>query len=106
MGGTLPDLDFAEFSSRLRVGVGEDLSPGCVQRLHLHFKELRKWNERYSLVGPGTGAEIVERHYVESLAALPLMARDAASLADIGSGAGFPGWVLAAARTDLDTILV
>jgi len=106
MGGALPDLDFAEFSSRLRVGAGKNLGSDSVQRLHLHFKELRKWNVRYSLVGPGTGAEFVERHYVESLAALPFLARDTASLVDIGSGAGFPGWVLAAVRTDLDTTLV
>lgn len=48
---------------------------------------------------------MIERHYVESLRALPLL-EDAAVVLDLGSGAGFPGWVLAAARPDLDVWLV
>jgi 16S rRNA (guanine527-N7)-methyltransferase len=43
----------------------------------------------------------VERHYGEALAALPLVPKAARHGLDLGSGAGFPGLVLAAARPAL-----
>jgi len=48
----------------------------------------------------------VERHFAESLAALSLLRPRDRVLLDVGSGAGFPGLVLAAARPDLRVVLV
>ncbi len=48
----------------------------------------------------------MERHYGESLAALPLISARARVLVDVGSGAGFPGLILAAARSDLEVTLL
>jgi 16S rRNA (guanine527-N7)-methyltransferase len=59
-----------------------------------------------SLIGPGTADEVVSRHFGESLAALPLIPGAAREAVDIGSGAGFPGLVLAAARPGLQMTLV
>ena len=56
-------------------------------------------------VGPGTANRVVERHYGESLAALPLIRPDDRFLLDVGTGAGFPGLVLAAARPSLAVTL-
>ena len=81
----------------------EPLSGGTLDALHAHYQELSVWNQRLSLIGPGTVDEILERHYGESLAALPLVPGGAAL--DIGSGAGFPGLVLAAARPGLEMTL-
>jgi 16S rRNA (guanine527-N7)-methyltransferase len=60
------------------------------------------------LVGPGTLDTALDVHYGECLAALPLLpATDGESaLVDVGSGAGFPGFVLAAARPGLRVTLV
>ena len=59
-----------------------------------------------SLIGPGTADEILARHYGESLAALPLLPAGAWRGIDLGSGAGFPGLILAAAAPDLEMTLV
>ncbi len=61
-----------------------------------------------SLVGPGTAEEVWARHYGEALAGLGLLddVPAGSTLVDIGSGAGFPGFVLAAARPDLSVVLV
>ncbi|MFN7960072.1 MAG: RsmG family class I SAM-dependent methyltransferase [Thermoanaerobaculia bacterium] len=101
----LPELDASSFSERLRLPGGEPLHQDVAARLHAHYQELRRWNARLSLVGPGTAGEILERHYAESLAALALIP-PARSLVDLGSGAGFPGFVLAAARPELEVTLV
>jgi len=105
MGATLPSLDRARFVERLRACAPEVLTAATEEALWAHYQELRRWNERLSLVGPGTANEVIERHYGEALAALPLL-DGATSLLDIGSGAGFPGLVLAAARPALAVTLV
>jgi len=78
----------------------------ALDRLVLHYSELRKWNRRLSLVGPGTSGSAVQRHYAESLQALDLFDPEDRVVVDYGSGAGFPGWVLAAARPELEVTLV
>jgi len=84
----------------------EPLDDRALDALHAHYQELSAWNRRLSLIGPGTLNEVLERHYGESLAALPLVQEDARTGLDIGSGAGFPGLVLAAARPDMEMTLV
>jgi len=105
MGSVLPDLAQEEFVDRLRACSPEALAEETAVALWLHYQELRRWNPRLSLVGPGTASRVVERHYGEALAALPLL-EGALSLLDVGSGAGFPGLVLAAARPGLAVTLV
>lgn len=83
----------------------EPLGPAAISALHAHYLELARWNRTLSLIGPGTAGEIVERHYGESLAALPLVPEEG-ELVDLGSGAGFPGLVIAAARPRLGVTLV
>jgi 16S rRNA (guanine527-N7)-methyltransferase len=104
MGSELPDLSREEFADRLLEVEGRE--PELVDCLHVHYLEMRRWNKRLSLVGPGTADHLVERHYGESLAALDLLPPGPGTLVDVGSGAGFPGWVLAAARRDLEATLV
>lgn len=82
------------------------LDDRVIDALLAHYKELSTWNQRLSLVGPGTLGQILERHYGESLAALSLIPEAAQCGVDIGSGAGFPGLVLAAARPGLEMTLV
>jgi 16S rRNA (guanine527-N7)-methyltransferase len=123
MGSELPEISSAEFARRLGASVAEvsreTWPSGLAETLFQHYLELRRWNPRLSLIGPGTAEELVERHYGESLAALPALRGMAAGVAgpgaglppgaqvvDLGSGAGFPGLVLAAARPDLRITLV
>ena len=106
MGADLPDLSRDEFRSRLAACSPEPLTPATLAALFAHYEELRRWNRLLSLVGPGTAAEVIERHYGEALAALPLIAREPAVMVDVGSGGGFPGLVLAAARPELSVTLV
>ena len=102
----LPDLSTEQFASRLRRALAEFV-PTVAQlaALQAHYEELRRWAPRVDLIGPGTAAEVVERHFAESLAALPWLPDAPARLLDLGSGAGFPGLVLAAARRDLEVTL-
>ena len=70
--------------------------PAVTEKLHAHYEELRRWNRTVALVGPAMAGEALEQHYAESLAGHSLIPADARTLVDVGSGAGFPGLILAA----------
>jgi 16S rRNA (guanine527-N7)-methyltransferase len=101
----LPALEVDDFSRRLGLALCGSLPGEVVERLWIHYEELRRWSAGLALIGRGTVENAVERHYAESLAALPLLG-DASRVVDLGSGAGFPGWVLGAGRPELDVLLV
>jgi 16S rRNA (guanine527-N7)-methyltransferase len=56
---------------------------------------LQAWQQKFNLVGPSTLDRIWERHVADSLAVLEYLPPDSHNIADLGSGAGFPGMVVA-----------
>jgi 16S rRNA (guanine527-N7)-methyltransferase len=102
----LPALSPDQFRERALGLSPEALADSAVAALYAHYEELRRWSRTLSLIGPGTAAEVLERHFGESLAALPYLREDRGRLVDVGSGAGFPGLVLAAARPGWQVTLV
>jgi len=57
---------------------------------------LRKWNPAINLVAPSTLDELEERHIADSLQLVSLAPPGPKHWADLGSGGGFPGLVVAA----------
>lgn len=76
-----------------------NVSRETFEKLELLERELRRWQGIKNLVGPVTIDQIWERHIVDSLQLLDL-APDAKTWIDLGSGAGFPGLVLAIAGAE------
>jgi 16S rRNA (guanine(527)-N(7))-methyltransferase RsmG len=64
-------------------------------RLSAYLDLLRHWQRRINLVGPVTLADPWRRHFLDSAQLLPLLPAAGARVIDLGSGAGFPGLVLA-----------
>lgn len=67
---------------------------------------LTKWSKVINLVAPSTVADAKVRHFEDSIQIIPLIPVDAKILFDIGSGAGFPGMVIAIERPDLSVHLI
>jgi 16S rRNA (guanine527-N7)-methyltransferase len=88
------------------VEVCGSVSHETLQKCEIYQSLLQKWQKTINLVGPSTLAESGIRHFADSLQILPLIPKDARTLYDLGSGAGFPGLVLAIARPDLSVHLV
>lgn len=71
-----------------------------------HYAEmLRDQGELRGLIGPREVPRIWERHILNSAALVPYLPTSG-SVADIGSGAGLPGVVLAVMRPELEMVLV
>jgi len=64
-------------------------------RLESYADLLIRWNRVHNLIGSSTIRDIWSRHIVDSAQLLPLLPKTSIRLADIGTGAGFPGLVLA-----------
>lgn len=89
--------------------LGINLEPAACERLQIYLNELMKWNQRINLIARNTGEQqAIEIHFLDSLALLPLLTRtdDAVHLLDVGSGAGFPGLVLACVLPEAHFTLV
>ena len=56
---------------------------------------LLKWQKAINLVGPTTLTDVPERHFFDSAQMFRYITNVDCKLADMGSGAGFPGMVLA-----------
>ena len=73
---------------------GIELPAKLVEQLQLYLDLLLRWNARMNLTAVRDPEQIVTRHFGESLFAAQALKRHIErpkTLADIGSGAGFPG---------------
>ena len=78
-------------SSAGRMGVALNAAQaGQMQRL---LDELGKWNQAYNLTAMNSREEWVTHHLLDSLSVAPLLS--GSRIADVGTGAGFPGLPLA-----------
>lgn len=71
------------------------VSRETLARLTLYESLLRQWQPAVNLVSPATLDDIWHRHFADSAQLLALAPPDARHWLDLGSGAGFPGLVLA-----------
>jgi 16S rRNA (guanine527-N7)-methyltransferase len=71
------------------------VSRETLARLQAYADLLADWNARHNLIAKSTLPDIWHRHLWDSAQLAPLIPAQARTLADLGSGAGFPGLVLA-----------
>ncbi len=84
-----PPLTPAAFQAR--TGISDD----TLARLEALVAVLLKWQARINLICRGTVADVWRRHVLDSAQLAPLLPAKAETVIDLGSGAGFPGLVLA-----------
>lgn len=87
-------------SAAVRAHFGESYD-----RVARFAESLRAEGELRGLIGPREVARLWERHILNSAAVTPYLT-GASSVADIGSGAGLPGIVLAIQRPDVEVHLI
>ena len=83
-----------------------DVSRETLARLKAYVGLLEDWNQRHNLVSRNSMADVWRRHVWDSAQLLQHVPAYTTTLADLGSGAGFPGLVLAELlRGRVDVIL-
>ena len=72
-----------------------NVSDEDLERLKAYTTLLDGWQEKINLVGRGSLSDVWRRHVLDSAQLAPLIGARTKTIADIGTGAGFPGMVLA-----------
>lgn len=103
-GNRMEDLTFEASLARLNVPC-HGRTAALLERYHALLCD---WNTRMNLTGDTSLETAMDRLYMDSLAPLRYaeLFPQGASLIDVGTGAGFPGMVLAIARPDLKITLL
>ena len=82
-----------------------DLSAEQLALFETYYAMLADWNTRVNLTAITEPEDVAKKHYLDSLAAAPYLKPNAA-VADVGTGAGFPGVPLLILRPDLKLTLI
>lgn len=72
-----------------------DVSRETMERLEIYESLLRKWQKSINLISGATLPELWRRHMLDSAQLAGLAPENALRWADLGSGGGFPGLVVA-----------
>lgn len=72
-----------------------DVSRETEERLHGLCELVKKWNPAVNLVAKSTVSDLWQRHLLDSAQLFALCPAHARAWLDLGSGAGFPGLVIA-----------
>ena len=89
--------------------IGIPFTGDTVDKISSYVGEIMLFNPAYKLVGDKDADEILIRHVLASAAAYPVFMSNTepgSVIADLGSGAGFPGMVLAILMPDRHFVLV
>jgi 16S rRNA (guanine527-N7)-methyltransferase len=99
----------APAAETIRRALGEfQITPNEQQVLYIqqYIKILLTWNEKVNLTAIRDPLEILYRHFCESMFAAIAVPLESGRLADVGSGAGFPGLPLKILRPELHVLLI
>ena len=87
--------------------LGVHVSDDLIEKLEIYAKELKEWNEKINLTAITDDEGIAIKHFIDSLMLLKYVnIPENSKIIDVGTGAGFPGLVIAAARPDVKVTLL
>ena len=86
--------------------IGVQCTSDQVTAFITYLAELKKWSRAYNLTGLKTDRDIVIKNFLDSLLFCQVIPSEIRSVADIGSGAGFPGIPIKIMRPDLQVVLI
>lgn len=94
-----------EWLIRTAAEYGIPLDDGRAEKIAAYCDAVLETNKLFNLTAITDPAEMMEKNALDCLTVLPYMPENGA-VADVGTGAGFPGAVIRIARPDLDVTLI
>ncbi|HUQ28807.1 MAG TPA: 16S rRNA (guanine(527)-N(7))-methyltransferase RsmG [Usitatibacter sp.] len=98
-------MSLEEEIGRGLVSMGISVSPAQRGRLAAHLELIAKWNRVHNLTAIRETRQMVALHLLDSLSILPQL-EGMRTVADVGTGPGFPGIPIAIVREDAAVTLV
>lgn len=76
-----------------------------IEKLEIYLATLKKWNKVYNLTAINEDSAIITKHFFDSLSVNGFI-QNSQRILDVGTGAGFPGLILALFNPDKSFVLV
>jgi len=95
-------------NSLISEGLGElgyENDPLLIEKLEIYLATLKKWNKVYNLTAINEDSEIIVKHFLDSLSVNQYI-QNSGRILDVGTGAGFPGLILALFNPEKSFVLV
>jgi 16S rRNA (guanine527-N7)-methyltransferase len=87
--------------------VGLDLTEKQYNQFITYMKLLQEWNEKINLTAITEDEEVIKKHFIDCIKAFKSNAvKNAKSIIDVGTGAGFPGLPIAIMNPDINVTLL
>lgn len=86
--------------------LGLEPSEQVIEQFAVYLMELKKWNKAMNLTGIRDDQGIITKHFFDSLLYLNVIPDSIHRVADIGSGAGFPGIPIKIVRPEIEMVLI
>ena len=99
-------MNFEQFQDYCMNELNLTLSASRMGAFTSYLALLKEWNVMFNLTAITDEEKIIEKHFLDSLLPLKYVSIKEKSLIDIGSGAGFPGVVLAIANPQANIVLL
>lgn len=98
-------IEFFENIDKLSSKIEIMLNEKQKEQFYKYMQLLLEWNEKINLTAITDPKEIILKHFIDSITISKYIPKDA-YIADIGTGAGFPGIPLKIVREDINIVLV
>jgi 16S rRNA (guanine527-N7)-methyltransferase len=85
--------------------LGYENDPLLIEKLEIYLATLKKWNRVYNLTAIDEDSEIIVKHFLDSLSVNRYI-QNSGRILDVGTGAGFPGLILALFNPEKSFVLV
>jgi 16S rRNA (guanine527-N7)-methyltransferase len=102
----MPNMKPDEFIKDGLIELGFIPSMNQINAFTTYLTELKKWNKTYNLTGLRKDEDIIIKHFIDSLLYLKVMPEGKIKVADIGTGAGFPGIPVKIIRPEIEMYLI
>ena len=87
------------------IELGFKNDPLLIEKLEIYLATLKKWNRVYNLTAIDEDSEIIVKHFLDSLSVNQYI-QHSERILDVGTGAGFPGLILALFNPKKSFVLV
>ncbi len=94
--------ELLQFQTQLNI----TFSPKQLEQFELYYKTLEEWTTHTNLTAIKEKDAVILKHFVDSLTCLAYIPEKTKTLIDVGSGAGFPGMIIAIMRPDISVSLL
>lgn len=100
-------MEFFQLMKEASLEVGLELSENQYSQFMDYMKLLQEWNEKINLTAITEDEEVVKKHFIDCIKAFKSEAiKNAKTIIDVGTGAGFPGLPIAIMNPDIKVTLL